>query len=116
MKVKNYMNRENFPKKYKAFTMPSETIPDQTMSMREILDRHARGLEVPTNIPIFEKEADIDDIMPDPRTMDISERQEYVRQAKEELNQIKEKLNKKTKKPVAEVTDLSVIDETEGKA
>jgi hypothetical protein len=115
MKVKNHLNRDQFPKKYKEFTMPTETVPDQTLSMREILDRHARGLPVPTNIPVFEQEADIDDIMPDVRTLDLSERQAFAEQAKQELNQIKEKLNKKAKKPVTEVTGEAVTDVTEGK-
>jgi hypothetical protein len=83
--------------------------------MREILDRHARGLPVPTNIPLFEQEADIDHIMPDVRTLDLSERQAFAEQAKQELNQIKEKLNKKAKKPVTEVTGEAVTDVTEGK-
>jgi hypothetical protein len=115
MKVKNHLNRDIFPKKYKEFSMPTETVPDQTMSMREILDRHARGLPVPTNIPLFEQEADIDHIMPDVRTLDLSERQAFAEQAKQELNQIKEKLNKKAKKPVTEVTGEAVTDVTEGK-
>lgn len=115
MRVKNYINRDTFDKKYKTFTMPSETIPDQTMSIREIMERHARGLELPTNIPVFESEPDIEDIMPDPRTMDISERMQYVNEAKQELEQIKEKLNKKAKKPVTEVTETSVTDVTEDK-
>jgi hypothetical protein len=115
MKIKNYINRDTFEKKYRTFTMPSETIPDQTMNMREILDRHARGLPVQTNIPVFESEPDIDDVMPDVRTLDISERQAFAEQAKQELIQIKEKLNKKAKKPVTEVTGEAVTDVTEDK-
>lgn len=95
--VKNYLNREKFPSKEKVFTMPSETIPDQTLSMRELLDRHSRGLPIDVKTPIWEESADIDDIMPDPRTLDLSERQEFAKNAKEELEGIKKKLNTKAK-------------------
>jgi hypothetical protein len=105
MKVKNHTNRESFPKNYKLFTMPSETIPDQTLTMRELLDRHSRGLPINVKTPIWDEESDIDDIMPDPRTLDISERQEFANSAKAELEGIKEKLNtiaKNKKKPADE--------------
>jgi hypothetical protein len=47
--------------------------------------------------------------------LDISERQAFAEQAKQELIQIKEKLNKKAKKPVTEVTGEAVTDVTEDK-
>lgn len=34
--------------------MPSETIPDMAMTMKEILDKHSRGIELPYREPIYE--------------------------------------------------------------
>jgi hypothetical protein len=97
MKIKNYLNRDNFVKNYKVFTMPSETIPDQTMSMRELLDRHARGLPVDAKVPIWDENPDLDDILPDVRTMDLSEKMQFIETAKTELEEIKKKANTKAK-------------------
>lgn len=57
-KVKNTLNYHLYPKKYKIFTQPSLTIPDQSMSMRELLERHTRGLDLGgiSKEPIFEEE------------------------------------------------------------
>jgi hypothetical protein len=97
MRIKNYLNRDSFPKNYQTFTQPSETIPDQTLSIRQILDRHSRGIPMDVKTPIWDENPDIDDILPNPQQMDLSERQEYAIQAKAELEAIKTMIN--TKKP-----------------
>lgn len=99
MKIKNYANRDSFPKNYQTFTQPSETIPDQTLSIRQILDRYARGIPMDVKEPLWDENPSIDDLMPDPRRMDLAERQEYALQAKQELETIKATINaKKAKK------------------
>ena len=42
--VKTWLNKEEHPDTAKKFTKPSQTIPDQTMSIQEIIKRHAHGL------------------------------------------------------------------------
>lgn len=56
-------------------TLPSKTVPDQTMSIREILVRYSRGLPIDTTVPMYTGE-DTDGI--DFRTLDISERREMI--------------------------------------
>lgn len=71
--------------------LPSETIPDETMSIREILDRYARGL--PLNgmrTPLYQREPSFDDL-PDPATMDLAERQELAEMLEAELEDLREK-------------------------
>ena len=66
MKIRNSLNY--IQERGKVFTEPSQTVPDQTMSIRTILDRYAKGL--PTTgmkIPIYE-DGDIDNYIPDPKT------------------------------------------------
>lgn len=108
LRIKNYLNRDTFPKNYKHFTMPSETIPDQSLTIRQILDRYARGLPLDAKQPLWDHNADIDDVLPDPRTLDLAERQDFVIQAKAELDEVKAKIaEKRKKKPIIEpeITD-----------
>jgi len=71
---------------------PSMTVPDQSMSVKEILDRFARGLPIDgRKVPLYEGETD----MPDIRGLDLAERQAMYEAAEQELKEIKEKLNKK---------------------
>jgi len=72
--------------------LPSMTIPDQTMSIRTIVDRYTRGLPVTGFTPVYEGE---DFFMPDPRTLDLSERHEMAEQVKEEVASIKSRQWKK---------------------
>lgn len=97
MKIKNMLNAHLFPYDGKVFTMPSETIPDQTMSIREILEKHSRGIPYDAKTSIWHDE-DEDNFMPDIRTLDLSERQDYIENAKKELAEVKEKIAEKRKK------------------
>jgi hypothetical protein len=97
IQIKNYLNRDSFPKNYKAFTMPSETIPDQSLTMRQILDRYARGLPLDVKTPIWEEDDEFNPL-PDIRTLDLSEKQEMLQSAKDELQAIKNKMAEKRKK------------------
>lgn len=74
---------------------PSETVPDQTLSVKEIMVRYARGLPLEgQRVPIWNGE---EDDMPDPRTLDLAERQELAEEYREELQHIKKSHEKKTK-------------------
>lgn len=92
------LNRHEFAYEGQIIDQPSETVPDQTMSIRTILDRYARGLPLDVKVPVWDENADLDDIIPNPNQLDLSERQEFAELARQELQQIKEKLNTKNKK------------------
>jgi hypothetical protein len=86
------MNYNSFQKNYKIFTQPSMTIPDQTMSIRTILDRHSRGLPIDgIKVPIWDGE---ENDLPDWRRLDLAERQELAHLYTNEIKDIKEKYNK----------------------
>jgi len=91
MKHRNQYNTKEFKKDGEKNFSPSMTIPDQTLSIKEILERYARGLPMDGKVPIYEGE-DGDGI--DPRRLDISEREELRKLYTEELNEIKQKLSK----------------------
>lgn len=79
------------------FTLPSRTIPDQTMSIPEILRRYASGLSLDSSTPIYEGEEDILDGV-DIRTLDLSERQEFIQARQDELEDLSKRLRKTTSK------------------
>jgi len=86
MKVKNPLNANEFPKVYREIKTPSLTVPDQTMSIRTILDRYSRGLPVGGRLDEYYDE---EDTLPDPKTLDLAERQELAELYKNEINDIK---------------------------
>lgn len=85
--IKHSMNANTFPKKYEKNYGQSMTIPDQTMSIRTILDRHSRGLPIDgIKTPIYDGE---DNDLPDWRRLDLAERQELSYLYKQEIQDIK---------------------------
>lgn len=103
MKVKNSLNANEFEKNYKIFTQPSMTVPDQTMSIRTILERYARGLPIGGRTDEYYEE---EDTMPDYRTLDLTEIAEIQQQ-------VKETFEKHRKKNVSTNVDNNV-DNSEG--
>jgi hypothetical protein len=93
MKHRNQYNSKNFQNDGEKNFPPSLTIPDQTLSIKEILERYARGLPMDGKVPIYEGE-DGDGI--DPRRLDLSERAELQIQYTQELNEIKKSLEKQS--------------------
>lgn len=90
-KFKHHFNREDFPEKGEVNTLPSLTVPDQTMTMREIMERYARGLPIgEPGAYVEDGEDDLDDL-PDIRKLDLAEIQELQEQYQDELALIRDK-------------------------
>jgi hypothetical protein len=88
--LKNSGNASNFPYSGEVNNKPSETVPDQTMTMREILTRYAKGLPIDgAKTPLWE---DGEGYAKDPDTLDLAEREELATAAREELQQINERI------------------------
>lgn len=88
--LKHSMNAHLFPPQGESNFQPGLTIPGQTLTIREILDRHARGLPVKTmtRVPMY----DGDEYFPDLGTMDLAEREQYIKEREEELLDLKTKI------------------------
>lgn len=76
-KVFNWFNAEKRPDHRRKTYPPSKTIPDQTMPIRELLERYARGLPIngTSQEPIYNGE---DSSGIDPRSLDLTDRQEII--------------------------------------
>jgi len=92
-KVKNSLNYDYKEQQGEVNTLPSMTIPDQTMSIRTIVDRYTRGLPITGFTPIYEGE---DFYMPDPKTLDLVDRAELLESAKQEVESLKSRQWKET--------------------
>jgi hypothetical protein len=108
MKIRNIFNASEFNDAEKDFE-PSQTIPDQALTVKEILTRYASGLPLGgSNEPIYEGE-DGDGI--DPRRLDLAERQELEIAARQELAEIEERLkSKKVDKTTAKLSKQDIED------
>jgi len=108
MKIRNIFNAHEFTDN-EVISEPSQTIPDQSMSVRELLQRYASGLPLGgSKEPIYEGE-DGDGI--DPRRLDLAERQELEIAARQELAEIEERLkSKKAEKSTAKLKKEDIQD------
>lgn len=84
----------------------SETIPDDTIGIKELLAKHVRGMEVAANemrTPVYDSGADFDsqDLEAINR-MDLAERYEYSQSVKADVEKRKAELDEINKKIEAE--------------
>lgn len=88
--VKNSLNASHFPKFREMNHLPSMTIPDQSLKIKEILIRYARGLPMHTSAqtPVYNGEG----YLPDFKTMDISEIADMREFMKQKISSARERL------------------------
>lgn len=117
--VRSFLNRPFEPGE--PPTGPSQTVPDQTMSVREIMDRYAKGLPLDgQKVAMYEDEVDdMDEYLPDPKRLDLAEREAIKDMVKDQLKQMEErrqaKINedkqKAKEKKIQEAEEIEVISE-----
>lgn len=71
--------------------MASKTIPDQSMSITEMLTRNAHGMPLNAKIPYYNG----DEVMPDLKKMDISEVHAIVSQNRQKIKEINDAINQR---------------------
>lgn len=99
-KVYNGLNAHKRQPKGQIFTMPSMAIPDQTMSMREILERYTRGLEIEgSKTPIFEEEDEESNGI-NMATLDLVDIQEMAEENFEKIKELKNVFGELSKREV----------------
>lgn len=89
MKFKHHYNADLFNSDAEVNTQASLTIPDQSMSVSEIIKRFASGLPVlGEKVPIYDGE---ENDLPDLNHLDLADRQTLFEQYSNELQSIKSK-------------------------
>lgn len=85
--VKTNQNAHLFPPTRQGDFEMSVTVPDQAMSIREILDRHSRGLPLDgVRVPVWDGEEEV----PDFRRMDLAEIEQMMRENREEITYLQQ--------------------------
>lgn len=97
MKWRTNWNSNEFPPFNEHPTGPSVTVPDQTMSVSQLLQRHRAGLTFPnvkTPVYNYDKETGEALDLPDLDRLDLAELQELREAAQAEVQQIRDALNR----------------------
>lgn len=95
MKFKTPYNQRDVVSVGEVNNEPSQTVPDQSMSMSEILRRFAKGLPLGNEqVPLYEGEDDLFNGI-NPKTLDLAEMQALREDAAAELEQISINLQNK---------------------
>lgn len=77
-------------------SLPSETVPNMTLSLRELIDRYTRGQEIPSLKAVYDSELDHE--MPDLTYMSKIDREYALHEVKLGISQTQKKLlDSKTK-------------------
>lgn len=99
-RVKNWLNANMFEKDYETPEGESMTVPDQTMSMREIISRYARGLPINASM---RQDAYYDEFgeFPDTSNMDLAEVQALRLQYENELRDVNKRIREEKEKKAA---------------
>lgn len=98
---RTHYNYSEYPSKPEVNNDPSETIPDQTMSLSEMVQRYASGLPLRgVKVPIYDGD---DTDLPDLANMDLAEKQEIIEQAKEEWKELNRKFDEQRKKKLEKI-------------
>lgn len=83
MKWRTPFNHKDFPQFNEINNEPSQTVPDQSMSVREIADRYARGLPIAgVKVPVYHGE---ENDLPDFAHLDLAEQQELRERARQDV-------------------------------
>lgn len=92
-KFKNHFN--SIPDQGKSIKGPSKTIPDQSMTISEIMRRFASGLPVEgAKVSVYDGE---DELLPDMAKLDLADRQELLEQTRDNVKSLQSKLRQKQK-------------------
>jgi hypothetical protein len=91
-KLRSPLTARYYPKNYEVNNQPSQTIPDQTMSLKTILERYARGLPIEGQFkdPIYENDPDAMGI--DIRSLDLVDRENLKDQNQQRINELQNSL------------------------
>lgn len=82
-------NAHQFPAVYEVNTQPSLTIPDQTMTVKEIMERFAKGLDATgEKVPSYNGDLDL----PDLDKMDLSERYAWLEENRYRIQDMEDRL------------------------
>lgn len=102
--IRTHFNSKYFPKKQEKTDKPSLTVPDQAMSVQELIKRFASGLPLTAaRVPLYDGEEETIDL----DRLDLVERKEILDEARREMLDIDKRV--KERRMLAEKQKLDEI-------
>ena len=97
MKFQTPHDKSTRVSKFQVFTQPSQTVPDQTMSIPELIRRYAQGLPLGApKVPMYEEDPEQDLLGGmNWNKLDLSEKSQFIKSAKNEIQEITKRSRKK---------------------
>jgi hypothetical protein len=108
MKIKTNYNRQQHERKGETNSKPSKTIPDQTLSIPELIKRYANGQSLGGVKTPFYEDTDILNGKPF-ASFDLSEQYDIVKNAKQEYTETIARL-RNTKQPAKSTINVDRLD------
>lgn len=112
MKFQTHFRRNE--RDHEVNTMPSLTIPDQSLTVTQLIARHTRGQSLMGKLPVFESEDDVQ-LPPDWERMDISEKHEWIDEQAETVKDLQDSLNKRRADLLKKQRDKEIDEAVEAK-
>jgi len=104
-----YTNKENYEKvPGVVYESKSETIPEQALSIEDMLKRHSNGLTIPIDHRLEWIDGELPPRMED--LTDIDEARKMIIEMEEKLNRKKEVIDKKEEEIIEEVEEVVIKD------
>lgn len=100
MKFKNHYN--SVPDKGEHNDEASQTVPDQSLSVEEIMERYAKGLTLHGQTPVWMNDDDDDLSFDDWDRLDFAEKEAIINRNKEEFFELGQKIKEDKKKKALE--------------
>lgn len=96
--VRTPYNSRLFPKNYEVNDLPSMTVPDQSMTVREMIDRHVRGIPFEAGkVPVYNGDDDFFDGQ-DFSKMELTDRMDLLEAQKQQVKDLSTNLTKQQRK------------------
>lgn len=96
--IRTPYNAYTLPVYHEKITGPSNTVPDQSLTIKQILDRYARGMSLDPNIKVYEySSTEENPELPDWKKLDLSEQQQYLEAARQNVRDIEQQLKAQVK-------------------
>lgn len=116
--IRTHYNSMYFPRRYEVNNDPSMTVPDEAMSIIELMDRYAHGVPLSKREGVFHGEES--ELPNDLDRLDLAEREEILRGIAERrdeiLENVKERRAKAAEKRLQDQVDARVKAKEEEKA
>lgn len=96
--IRTHYNSKFFSKNYEDNNKPSKTQPHQSLTIREILDRYAKGMPLDVERKIYFDENENSFDYDSYKRLDISEQQELISLSKQAVREAQGKLQEESRK------------------